>query len=79
MTEEERAAAYREQSARQVTDRAARSTALQGDPDALAALNARWAPFIEELRGTEPSGPIRFPEDEKCPPGPRPPRILRYS
>jgi hypothetical protein len=78
MTEEENAAAYRAKLAKGRAYTAARLLALQGDPAALAALNARWAPFIEELRGTEPPGPVRFLEDEKCPPS-GPPRILKYT
>lgn len=79
MTEEdERASEYRAQSARQRAYTEARHLALAGSPEALAALNERWAPFIEELRGIEPPGPLRFPEDPD-PQATRPPRILRYA
>lgn len=78
MTEEERASEYRARCARRRAYTEARLSALGGDPAALAALNARWASLIEELRGTEPPGPLCFPEDPD-PQATRPPRILYYA
>jgi hypothetical protein len=56
-TEEERAALHRQNLAARASWYAAQEVALAGDPAALAALRARWAPVLDP-----PDAPIEHPE-----------------